>query len=286
MTENWRESANLEEPILAAWSVEVESNGYRPVFCRQNSSFFPVFDVPTRGPDPQGSPPLAGAEWDPFEPKWFSFHFSSVMPIEHQPKRAVSQAAEPTVRSDENGLSQGPLTDLDKWVSAERLLELVWDEESRPSLQWLRKETRRRMLPCLRRGHLIFYRPRSVLAWFVQKETLPSSMRADFTVSVVARSQPDDPSRYPNCYAPLPPDGQTCPITGLFSSELIQLCSKNRNEIRFVRFDVTGASTPKTIFHCGDVLHLLDDIAHTQHTSESPSQNRSCMAAPGATNSG
>lgn len=70
-----------------------------------------------------------------------------------------------------------PLTELEQWVSGERLLEILWDERSRPSLQWLRKETKRRMIPFTRRGRLIFYRPRSVIEWFNQRECRPASMK-------------------------------------------------------------------------------------------------------------
>ena len=70
-----------------------------------------------------------------------------------------------------------PLSELDQWVSAERLLEVLWDEQSRPSLQWIRKETKRRMLPHIRRGRLIFYRPRSVMEWYNQRECRPNSMK-------------------------------------------------------------------------------------------------------------
>ena len=70
-----------------------------------------------------------------------------------------------------------PLSELDQWVSANRLLEILWDEQSRPSLQWIRKETKRRMLPHIRRGRLIFYRPRSVIDWYNQRECRPSSMK-------------------------------------------------------------------------------------------------------------
>ena len=76
-----------------------------------------------------------------------------------------------------NPSATSPLSELDQWVSAERLLEILWDERSRPSLQWIRKETKRRMLPHLRRGRLIFYRPRSVLDWFNQRECRPHSMK-------------------------------------------------------------------------------------------------------------
>ena len=70
-----------------------------------------------------------------------------------------------------------PLSELDQLVSAERLLEILWDDQSRPSLQWIRKETKRRMLPHIRRGRLIFYRPRSVMEWYNQRECRPNSMK-------------------------------------------------------------------------------------------------------------
>lgn len=70
-----------------------------------------------------------------------------------------------------------PLSELDQWVSAERLLAILWDEQSRPSIQWIRKETKRRMLPHIRRGRLIFYRPRSVMEWYNQRECRPNSMK-------------------------------------------------------------------------------------------------------------
>ncbi|SPE51218.1 hypothetical protein SBV1_130087 [Verrucomicrobia bacterium] len=73
--------------------------------------------------------------------------------------------------------SPSPLSELDQWVSAKRLLEILWDEQSRPSIQWVRKETRRKMLPHIRRGRLIFYRPRSVMDWYSQRECRPNSMK-------------------------------------------------------------------------------------------------------------
>ena len=75
--------------------------------------------------------------------------------------------------------SDAGASDLDKLVNGARLLELLWDSESRPSLQWLRKQTKCRMIPFVRRGRLIFYRPRSVMSWFAQKECFPSSMAAE-----------------------------------------------------------------------------------------------------------
>ncbi len=80
------------------------------------------------------------------------------------------------VRDADTGNYPGELDVLDRLVTAERLVELLWDEESRPSLQWIRKQTKRRMLPYIRRGRLIFYRPRSVHAWLCQKECKPTGM--------------------------------------------------------------------------------------------------------------
>jgi len=69
------------------------------------------------------------------------------------------------------------LAELDQLVTAERLRQVVWDPASRPSLQWIRKETKRRMLPHIRRGRLIFYRPRSVVEWYAQRESRPATMK-------------------------------------------------------------------------------------------------------------
>lgn len=78
---------------------------------------------------------------------------------------------------DPRTIVTSPFAELDQLVTAERLREIVWDERSRPSLQWLRKETKRRMLPHIRRGRLIFYRPRSVMDWYMQRESRPASMK-------------------------------------------------------------------------------------------------------------
>ena len=72
---------------------------------------------------------------------------------------------------------RSPMAELDQWVTGERLLEILWPASCRPSLQWLRKETKRRMIPHIRRGRLIFYSPRSVMTWFNQRECRPASMK-------------------------------------------------------------------------------------------------------------
>ena len=51
-------------------------------------------------------------------------------------------------------------------VNAERLLEILFDEESRPSVRWLRKQTARQAVPFIKVGHLVFFDPARVRkAW-------------------------------------------------------------------------------------------------------------------------
>jgi len=44
-----------------------------------------------------------------------------------------------------------------KLVNAETLLEILFDQRSRPSLRSLRKWTKDRVVPCVRCGGLVFY---------------------------------------------------------------------------------------------------------------------------------
>jgi hypothetical protein len=51
------------------------------------------------------------------------------------------------------------MAELDQWVTGERLLEILWPASCRPSLQWLRKETKRRMIPHIRADASSFIAP-------------------------------------------------------------------------------------------------------------------------------
>ena len=51
-----------------------------------------------------------------------------------------------------------------KLVNAKILLELLWDERSRPSLRTLRTWTASRAIPAVRLGGLVFYDPQAVRA--------------------------------------------------------------------------------------------------------------------------
>jgi hypothetical protein len=49
-----------------------------------------------------------------------------------------------------------------QFVDAKRLLELLFDEASRPSLRWLREQQGRRAIPFVKLGRLVFFSPPQV----------------------------------------------------------------------------------------------------------------------------
>lgn len=51
-----------------------------------------------------------------------------------------------------------------KLVCAEELLELLWEEKSRPSLRWLRDLQEQRLIPSKRLGRRVFFDPEEVRA--------------------------------------------------------------------------------------------------------------------------
>lgn len=51
----------------------------------------------------------------------------------------------------------------EKLVGALELLELIWCEESRPSLRWLRAQTKARSIPFIRIGGRVFFAPSAVM---------------------------------------------------------------------------------------------------------------------------
>lgn len=44
-----------------------------------------------------------------------------------------------------------------KLLNSVQLLEALWDAESRPSIRWLRSQTRAKAIPHIRIGRLIFF---------------------------------------------------------------------------------------------------------------------------------
>ena len=57
-----------------------------------------------------------------------------------------------------------PAIDQTKLVDGERLLELLFDVNTRPCLRWLKAQRARRIVPYLKFGQLLFYDPMQVRA--------------------------------------------------------------------------------------------------------------------------
>lgn len=56
-----------------------------------------------------------------------------------------------------------------RYVDAEKLLEILFDEASRPSLRWLRDQQKARALPFAKIGRRVFFDPVIVKAHFDAK---------------------------------------------------------------------------------------------------------------------
>jgi hypothetical protein len=52
----------------------------------------------------------------------------------------------------------------DQLVDGPRLLVTLWEPQSRPSLRWLREQTRRRTIPFIKLGRRVFFIPSKVRA--------------------------------------------------------------------------------------------------------------------------
>jgi len=61
-----------------------------------------------------------------------------------------------------------------KFVDGKRLLEVIFDDASRPSLRWLRGQQARRAIPFVRLGRLIFFNPEHVLESLNARSTIRS----------------------------------------------------------------------------------------------------------------
>jgi hypothetical protein len=57
----------------------------------------------------------------------------------------------------------------DKLVSAEQLLALLWEENSRPSLRWLREQQARRTIPFIKIGARVWFQPSEVRGHLLMK---------------------------------------------------------------------------------------------------------------------
>jgi len=83
----------------------------------------------------------------------------------------------------------------------------------------------------------------------------------------IAESSATAESTYPNAYTAIPPNGKTCPHTGLGHSHLYQLLSEAglaRPYVRTLSLRQPGSRKGKCLFHVGDFLAFLDALASQQ----------------------
>jgi hypothetical protein len=59
-----------------------------------------------------------------------------------------------------------------KLVDANRLLEILWDEKSRPSLRWLRERQAERAIPYVKVGALVWFDPEEVRQCLKERWTI------------------------------------------------------------------------------------------------------------------
>lgn len=72
------------------------------------------------------------------------------------------------------------------------------------------------------------------------------------------------PAEYPNRYATIPPNGRRCEFTGLGHAKLYQILGADgiaRPKVRVANLRMPGAARGQTLFHVGDLLRFLDELA-------------------------
>jgi hypothetical protein len=56
-----------------------------------------------------------------------------------------------------------------KLVNAQGLLKELFSDECRPSMRWLRTQTKAKTIPCVRIGHLVFFDVEMVRAYLAER---------------------------------------------------------------------------------------------------------------------
>jgi hypothetical protein len=57
-------------------------------------------------------------------------------------------------------------------VNAQGLLKELFSDECRPSLRWLRTQTKAKSIPCVRIGHLVFFDVEMVRTYLAERRLL------------------------------------------------------------------------------------------------------------------
>lgn len=96
------------------------------------------------------------------------------------------------------------------------------------------------------------------------------------TLQIAESSATAEPT-YPNAYTAIPPNGKTCPHTGLGHSHLYQLLSEAglaRPYVRTLSLRQPGSHKGKSLFHVGDFLAFLDALACQQKSGDRRGKRR------------
>jgi hypothetical protein len=86
---------------------------------------------------------------------------------------------------------------------------------------------------------------------------------------IIEEQKTEAAERYPNRYTAVPPNGEICVFTGLKHAKCYQLLNGiAKGKVRVVNLREPGAARGKTLFHVGDMLRFLDELAAKQKTVE------------------
>jgi len=73
------------------------------------------------------------------------------------------------------------------------------------------------------------------------------------------------PADYPNRYTTIPPNGRRCEFTGLKHAKLYHILGQGgiaRRKVRVANLRMPGTARGQTMFHVGDMLRFLDELAN------------------------
>ena len=81
---------------------------------------------------------------------------------------------------------------------------------------------------------------------------------------VIEESETGATGEYPNRYVTIPPNGKRCEWTGLGHAKLYHILSPSgiaRSKVRVANLRTPGTKRGQTLFHVGDMLRFLDELA-------------------------
>lgn len=82
----------------------------------------------------------------------------------------TSKASQEAPKHTSESCETSPLDPLDQMVSGPRLLEILWDKDSRPSYRWLQYQCAWRAIPFARSAGRTWFVPREVRAALTKLE--------------------------------------------------------------------------------------------------------------------